>query len=156
MDPFGRSGMRAKSLGLGAEHQLGASGECPLRRPMLSDLMTDFRPPRQEAFGGTRPAAVRPTHNLQATRRRTRGTGLPVHRRTDQTGVLGQFHPLGAKLLPGRARSGDLAIRCLRPQPSQCPSRRSACPGTSGICQGQPAVPLLVVWSPITSVQVPA
>ena len=53
--------MRAKSLlGLGAEHQLEVSGESPLRRPMLSDLMTDFGPPQQEPFGGTRPAAVRP------------------------------------------------------------------------------------------------
>lgn len=54
MDPFGRSWMRAKSLlGLGPEHHLEVSGECPLRRPMLSDLMTDFGPPRQEPFGGT-------------------------------------------------------------------------------------------------------
>lgn len=61
MPPFGRSWMRAKSLqGLGAEHRLEVPGDCPLRRPMLSDFMTDFGPPRQELFGATRPAAVRP------------------------------------------------------------------------------------------------
>ena len=57
----GRCWMRAKSLlGLGARRQREVSGECPLRRPVLSDLMTDFWPPRQKPFGGTRPAAVRP------------------------------------------------------------------------------------------------
>ena len=144
-------------LGLGPEHHLEVSGECPLRRPMLSDLMTDFGPPRQETFEGTGRAAVPAT---QACTLRDVGRGgqgsSPSPNRSDQTGLLGQFHPLGAKLLPGRARSGDLARRCLRPQPSLCPSRRSACPRISGICQGQPAVPLLVVCSPIISVQVPA
>ncbi len=103
MDPFGRSWMRAKSLlGLGPEHHLEVSGECPLRRPMLSDLMTDFGPPRQEPFGGTGRGHTQPAR--YATSDAGDRAPSPSPNRSDR--ALGTVPSVGREASSGRAGPG--------------------------------------------------